>query len=76
MSQKPLTINLDQKTYKDIHKIRDMIIEADGIIIFRMTEASSKQAFYREVLRAGIKSKLLSFAKKEQEIKYENTDKD
>ena len=71
MVKKLLTINLDESLYNQLHELMGMKVKAKGVIIYQLTEAGSKQQFYREVMRAGIKSKLKEFEDKKKDLEYE-----
>lgn len=71
-NQKRLVILINEKTNKEIHNMMNMVIESDGIVIYRMTEANNMQTWYRELLRMGIRQKIIEFSKTEKKIKDEN----
>lgn len=72
MAQLGILINVDKATFKEVHDLMGMKLEHNGITIHKMCEGGSKQQFYRELLRAGIKAKLLEFENKKKEIENED----
>lgn len=76
MAQSPILINLDKKTFEELHDLMGMKLIVDEITVYRMYEGKSKQQFYREVLRAGMRAKLFAFEKKKKEIEIESQDSD
>jgi len=72
MGNIPILINLDKKTFKELHDIMGMKLEVNDITVHRIFEGKSKQQFYREIIRAGMTSKLLEFEKRKKELENEN----
>lgn len=55
-------LHLCKEDYDQLHNTKDMeLINEHGIVVYRMSEATSNQQWYREVIRAGIRSKLREF---------------
>jgi len=74
MTQYAILINFDKKSFEQIHELMGMKIEVNDIIVYQMYEGKSKQQFYREIMREGIKAKLFQFEKKKREIEDESKD--
>jgi hypothetical protein len=69
MSNKQLLILLTKKDYEDLHLIMNMAVETkEKVIILKMYEGITKQQWYREVIRAGLRSKRIDFEKNTQEL--------
>ena len=67
MVQHPILINLDKKTYDDLHNVIGLTIEKEGITIFRLFDSPIKQECFRQIIRAGIISKLEEFERIKKE---------
>ena len=74
MAQDSILVNMDKNTFREIHVLMGMQLEVDGVVVYRMTEAVSKQQFYRELFRAGMDAKIKQFEKKKKELKDESQD--
>jgi len=73
MAQKPILIMLDKETHKQLHDLMNYSLKnEDGLIIYRLYEGETKQEWYRQVLRAGIKEKYNDFVKKKTQIENES----
>ena len=67
---KGLLINIDKKTFEDIHNLMGLsLVDENDITVYRLFEVQPKQQCYREILRAGIQAKLEEF--KEAREKFE-----
>jgi hypothetical protein len=71
MAKHPLLINLDKKTFEDLHKVMGKTIELDGITIYRLFDDTQKQPIYRKILRAGIEVYLKKFEKEKTKREHE-----
>jgi len=70
MAKPILIIYLDKKMFDDLHYIMDMSIQSenDKLILYKLYEGVTKQGWYREVMRAGIKAKKFEFEQKKKEL--------
>jgi hypothetical protein len=67
MVQFPLLINLDKKTFDDLHNVIGLTIEKQGITIFRLFDSNTKQECYRQIIREGIRAKIEEFERIKKE---------
>lgn len=67
MVQYSLLVNLDKKTFDDLHQVMGLTIEKEGITIFRLFDSDIKQECYRQIIREGIKAKFEEFEKIKKE---------
>jgi hypothetical protein len=67
--QHRLSIMLDKETHEELHKLMNYsLVAEEGVTMFRLFEGSSKQAWYREVMREGMRAKRQFFERKKREI--------
>jgi len=72
MTQYSILINLDKKTYDDLHKVMGLTIEKDGLTRYRLFDDTKKQPMFRKILRAGMESYIRKFEAKKTELENEN----
>jgi hypothetical protein len=67
--QKQLLILVSKEMYQQIHNLMEYSVKAEeGLDLYKTHEGSTKQSWYRELLRAGIVAKRQEFERKKREI--------
>lgn len=62
VTYRAIPLNLCKEDFDDLHSTKDMrIVNEHGVILHKMSEAQSWQQWYREVIRAGLRTKLRDF---------------
>jgi hypothetical protein len=60
---------IDNETWKELHQLMNYSLEAEeGITLYKLYEGSSKQGWYREVFRAGLRLKRQEFEREKKRI--------
>lgn len=73
MSLIAVMLRLEPKLIEEIELAMDKAIhDEDSVTLFRLFEGTSKQDWYRILLRAGLRAKLREFNKKKKEIEDES----
>lgn len=70
--QKKIEVWLSPDNHDELHDLMDLVIktEDDKYILERMFDGSTKQEWYRKVIRKGLSTLILEFEKLKK--KYEN----
>jgi hypothetical protein len=67
--QQRISIMVDKETLSELHQLMNYSLAAEeGITMYRLYEGSSKQGWYREVLRAGLRVMRQKFEREKKRI--------
>jgi hypothetical protein len=60
---------VDNETWSEMHQLMNYSLAAEeGITLYKLYEGTSKQGWYREVLRAGLRMKRQEFEREKKRI--------
>lgn len=64
-----LSVMVDKDTYNELHQLMGYSLAAEeGMTMYRLYEGSSKQGWYREVMRAGLRVMRQKFEREKNRI--------
>lgn len=67
--QKRLSVMIDGDTLSELHQLMNYsLVAEEGITLYKLYEGTSKQGWYREVLRAGLRVKRQEFEREKKRI--------
>lgn len=67
--QHRMSIMVDKDTWSELHILMNYSLAAEeGLTLYRIYEGTSKQGWYREVLRAGLRVKRQEFEREKKRI--------
>lgn len=74
--QRRLSVMVDNETWTEMHQLMNYSLAAEeGITLYKLYEGTSKQGWYREVLRAGLRMKRQEFEREKKRIEELPEDK-